>query len=298
MKRKRLKTHSYYHFMLLPGMILLLIFAIVPMFGAIIAFQNYIPSKGILESAWVGLGNFKRLFMLPDFKQILGNTFFIAIGKLVLGTIGSIVFALLLNECRMVRLKKTVQTAVYLPHFLSWVILAVMFSNLFSLTGVVNQIVTFFGGEPTMFLISNNWFRPLMILGETWKEFGYGAIIYVAAMTGIDPTLYEAAGMDGAGRWKRMLHVTLPGIIPQVVLMTILNIGQVLNAGFDQIFNLYSPLVYETGDIIDTYVYRVGMINQQFSLATTVGLFKSVISFILLFGAYKLADKRLGYKVF
>ncbi|WP_104802679.1 ABC transporter permease [Blautia marasmi] len=298
MKRKRLKTQSYYHFMLLPGMILLLIFAIVPMFGAIIAFQNYIPSKGILESAWVGLGNFKRLFMLPDFKQILGNTFFIAIGKLVLGTIGSIVFALLLNECRMVRLKKTVQTAVYLPHFLSWVILAVMFSNLFSLTGVVNQIVTFFGGEPTMFLISNNWFRPLMILGETWKEFGYGAIIYVAAMTGIDPTLYEAAGMDGAGRWKRMLHVTLPGIIPQVVLMTILNIGQVLNAGFDQIFNLYSPLVYETGDIIDTYVYRVGMINQQFSLATTVGLFKSVISFILLFGAYKLADKRLGYKVF
>lgn len=298
MKRKRLKTQSYYHFMLLPGMILLLIFAIIPMFGTIIAFQNYIPSKGILGSAWVGLDNFKRLFMLPDFRQILGNTFFIAIGKLVLGTVGSIVFALLLNECRMVRLKKTVQTAVYLPHFLSWVILAVMFSNLFSLTGVVNQIVTFFGGEPTMFLISNKWFRPLMILGETWKEFGYGAIIYVAAMTGIDPTLYEAAGMDGAGRWKRMLHVTLPGIIPQVVLMTILNIGQVLNAGFDQIFNLYSPLAYETGDIIDTYVYRVGMINQQFSLATTVGLFKSVISFILLFGAYKLADKRLGYKVF
>lgn len=298
MKRKRLKTQSYYHFMLLPGMILLLIFAIIPMFGTIIAFQNYIPSKGILGSAWVGLDNFKRLFMLPDFRQILGNTFFIAIGKLVLGTVGSIVFALLLNECRMVRLKKTVQTAVYLPHFLSWVILAVMFSNLFSLTGVVNQIVTFFGGEPTMFLISNKWFRPLMILGETWKEFGYGAIIYVAAMTGNDPTLYEAAGMDGAGRWKRMLHVTLPGIIPQVVLMTILNIGQVLNAGFDQIFNLYSPLVYETGDIIDTYVYRVGMINQQFSLATTVGLFKSVISFILLFGAYKLADKRLGYKVF
>lgn len=298
MKRKKIKVQSYYHFMLMPGMILLLIFAIIPMFGTVIAFQNYIPSKGILGSAWVGLDNFKRLFMLPDFKQILGNTFFIAIGKLVLGTIGSIIFALLLNECRMMRLKKTVQTAVYLPHFLSWVILAVMFSNLFSLTGVVNQIVTFFGGEPTMFLISNKWFRPLMILGETWKEFGYGAIIYVAAMTGIDPTLYEAAGMDGAGRWKRMLHVTLPGIIPQVVLMTILNIGQVLNAGFDQIFNLYSPLVYETGDIIDTYVYRVGMINQQFSLATTVGLFKSVISFILLFGAYKLADKRLGYKVF
>ncbi|GAA6406580.1 polygalacturonan/rhamnogalacturonan ABC transporter permease [Blautia hominis] len=298
MKRKKIKVQSYYHFMLMPGMILLLIFAIIPMFGTVIAFQNYIPSKGILGSAWVGLDNFKRLFMLPDFKQILGNTFFIAIGKLVLGTIGSIIFALLLNECRMMRLKKTVQTAVYLPHFLSWVILAVMFSNLFSLTGVVNQIVTFFGGEPTMFLISNKWFRPLMILGETWKEFGYGAIIYVAAMTSIDPTLYEAAGMDGAGRWKRMLHVTLPGIIPQVVLMTILNIGQVLNAGFDQIFNLYSPLVYETGDIIDTYVYRVGMINQQFSLATTVGLFKSVISFILLFGAYKLADKLLGYKVF
>lgn len=298
MKRKSFKVESYYHLMLMPGMILLLIFSIIPMFGAVIAFQNYIPAKGISGSVWVGLDNFKRLFMLPDFKQILGNTFFISIGKLVLGTAGSIIFALLLNECHMMKLKKTVQTAVYLPHFLSWVILAVMFSNLFSLTGVVNQIVTFLGGEPTMFLISNQWFRPLMILGETWKEFGYGAIIYVAAMTGIDPTLYEAAGMDGAGRLKRMMHVTLPGIVPQIVLMTILNIGQVLNAGFDQIFNLYSPLVYETGDIIDTYVFRVGMINQQFSLATTVGLFKSVISFILLLGAYKLADKMLGYKVF
>lgn len=284
--------------MLFPGMIFLILFHLIPMVGIIMAFQNFQPAKGIFGSEWIGLENFRRIFLLPDSRQIIGNTVIIAVSKLVLGTIAAVVFALLLNECRNIVLKRIVQTSVYLPHFLSWVILAVMFSNLFSYTGVVNQVAGLFGAEPTMFLVSNKWFRPIMILGDVWKEFGYNSIIYVAAMTGIDPTLYEAGSIDGATRMQTILHITLPGILPTIVLMATLNMGQVLNAGFDQILNLYSPLVYETGDIIDTYVYRVGLLGLQYSFGTAVGLFKSVISFALLVISYRLADKFAGYRIF
>lgn len=284
--------------MLFPGMIFLILFHLIPMVGIIMAFQNFQPAKGIFGSEWIGLENFRRIFLLPDSRQIIGNTVIIAVSKLVLGTIAAVVFALLLNECRNIVLKRIVQTSVYLPHFLSWVILAVMFSNLFSYTGVVNQVAGLFGAEPTMFLVSNKWFRPIMILGDVWKEFGYNSIIYVAAMTGIDPTLYEAGSIDGAARMQTILHITLPGILPTIVLMATLNMGQVLNAGFDQILNLYSPLVYETGDIIDTYVYRVGLLGLQYSFGTAVGLFKSVISFALLVISYRLADKFAGYRIF
>ena len=284
--------------MLFPGMIFLILFHLIPMVGIIMAFQNFQPAKGIFGSEWIGLENFRRIFLLPDSRQIIGNTVIIAVSKLVLGTIAAVVFALLLNECRNIVLKRIVQTSVYLPHFLSWVILAVMFSNLFSYTGVVNQVAGLFGAEPTMFLVSNTWFRPIVILGDVWKEFGYNSIIYVAAMTGIDPTLYEAGSIDGATRMQKIVHITLPGILPTIVLMATLNMGQVLNAGFDQILNLYSPLVYETGDIIDTYVYRVGLLGLQYSFGTAVGLFKSVISFVLLVISYRLADKFAGYRIF
>lgn len=284
--------------MLFPGMIFLILFHLIPMVGIIMAFQNFQPAKGIFGSEWIGLENFRRIFLLPDSRQIIGNTVIIAVSKLVLGTIAAVVFALLLNECRNIVLKRIVQTSVYLPHFLSWVILAVMFSNLFSYTGVVNQVAGLFGAEPTMFLVSNKWFRPIVILGDVWKEFGYNSIVYVAAMTGIDPTLYEAGSIDGATRMQKILHITLPGILPTIVLMATLNMGQVLNAGFDQILNLYSPLVYETGDIIDTYVYRVGLLGLQYSFGTAVGLFKSVISFALLVISYRLADKFAGYRIF
>ncbi|MCI9225724.1 MAG: sugar ABC transporter permease [Acutalibacter sp.] len=284
--------------MLLPGMIFLIIFSIIPMFGIVMAFQNFIPAKGIFGSKFVGLAQFQRLFRLPDFWQILQNTLIIALSKIILGTLLAVVFAVLLNECQNVRYKRFIQTAVYLPHFLSWVILAVMFSNIFSYTGIINQLIMAFGGEPTMFMISNTWFRPIIIGTDVWKEFGYNAVIYVAAMTGIDPTLYEAADIDGAGRWKKILHITLPAILPTIILMGTLSIGNVLNAGFDQVFNMYSPLVYRTGDIIDTYVYREGLVNIQYSFATAVGLFKSVISFGLLALAYKLADKFCGYRIF
>ena len=284
--------------MLLPGMIFLVIFSIIPMFGIVMAFQNFVPAKGIFGSKFVGLAQFQRLFMLPDFRQILENTLIIALSKIIVGTLLAIVFAVLLNECRNVRYKRFIQTAVYLPHFLSWVILAVMFSNIFSYTGIINQLVMALGGEPVMFMISNTWFRPIIIGTDVWKEFGYNAVIYVAAMTSIDPSLYEAADIDGAGRWKKIMHITLPGILPTIILMGTLSIGNVLNAGFDQVFNMYSPLVYRTGDIIDTYVYREGLVNIQYSFATAVGLFKSIISFALLTTAYKLADKFCGYRIF
>ena len=285
--KKRNVTERYYHLMLLPGMAFLFLFHIVPLGGVVIAFQNFKPVKGIFGSQFVGLDNFRRLFYLPDFWQILENTLLIAV-----------VFAVLLNECRSTVLKRLVQTSVYLPHFLSWVILAVMFSNLLSYGGVVNRFLGLFGMEPQMFLVSNKWFRSIAVLGDVWKEFGYNAVVYVAAMTSIDPGLYEAAKIDGANRWDRIWHITIPSILPTIILMMTLNMGQIMNAGFDEIFNLYSPLVYETGDIIDTYVYRVGLTNMQYSFGTAVGLFKSVISFILLAGSYKLADKFAGYRIF
>lgn len=287
-----------YHLMMLPGMVLLLIFHLVPMGGLIMAFQNFMPIKGIFGSDFVGLQNFQRLFKMPTFWKVLRNTIIISVGKLTLVMVASVAFALLLNECRNVKYKRFIQTAVYLPHFLSWVILAVMFSNLFSYTGIMSQLLQLFGGEPTMFMISNEWFRKILIGGEVWKEFGYSAIVYVAAMTNIDPTLYEAAGIDGAGRWKKLVYITLPSIVPTIVLMTTLNVGKILSGGFDQVFNLYSPLVYETGDIIDTYVYRMGLVDLQYSNGTAVGLFKSVIGFVLLVVSYKLADKLVGYRVF
>ncbi len=296
--KKRNATERYYHLMLLPGMAFLFLFHIVPLGGVVIAFQNFKPVKGIFGSQFVGLDNFRRLFYLPDFWQILENTLLIAVGKIGMGMLMAVVFAVLLNECRSTVLKRLVQTSVYLPHFLSWVILAVMFSNLLSYGGVVNRFLGLFGMEPQMFLVSNKWFRSIAVLGDVWKEFGYNAVVYVAAMTSIDPGLYEAAKIDGANRWDRIWHITIPSILPTIILMMTLNMGQIMNAGFDEIFNLYSPLVYETGDIIDTYVYRVGLTNMQYSFGTAVGLFKSVISFILLAGSYKLADKFAGYRIF
>lgn len=298
-RRKKISSEVVtYNLMMIPGVLQRIIFCIIPLLGVVIAFENYVPAKGVFGSTWVGLENFKFMFLIPNSWKVLRNTVIIAVTKIILNIIVPVVFALLLNEVRHARYKKGIQTVVYLPHFLSWVILGGIFSSMFSLNGVANQIVSFFGGEPTMFLGSNKWFRPIIYITDVWKNFGYGAIIYLAALTGIDPTLYEAAAMDGAGRFKQMLHVTLPGLVPTIILMTTLSLGNVLNAGFDQIFNLYSPLVYETGDIIDTYVYRLGLVDMQYSLSTAVGLMKSLVSSMLIIVSYTLADKLAGYKIF
>jgi len=296
MKKQPFAFH--YHLMLLPGIVLLILFSIVPMFGITIAFQNFKPGLGFWRSEWVGFDNFKYLFELPDSRIILFNTLFIAIGKIIANMIVPVVFALLLNEVRAAWLKRSVQTIVYLPHFLSWVILAGILTDLLSMDGLINQMLGAFGAKPIMFLGSNSWFPGIVIGSDVWKEFGFGTIVYLAALTGINPSLYEAAAIDGATRMQQLRYITLPSLKPTIILLATLSLGNVLNAGFDQIFNLYNPLVYDSGDIIDTYVYRAGLLQVQYGLATAVGLLKSVISFVLIIISYVLASKFANYRIF
>ncbi|WP_136608078.1 ABC transporter permease [Paenibacillus dokdonensis] len=296
MKKQPFELH--YHLMLLPGILLLILFSIVPMFGITIAFQNFKPGLGFWHSEWVGLDNFRYLFELPDSRNIFLNTIYIAVLKIVANMIVPVVFALLLNEVRTVLLKRSVQTIVYLPHFLSWVILAGIISDLLSMDGLINQILSGVGIEPIMFLGSNHWFPGIIVTSDVWKEFGFGTIVYLAALTGINPALYEAASIDGASRLQQLRFITLPSLKPTIILLATLSLGNVLNAGFDQIFNLYNPLVYDSGDIIDTYVYRAGLLQVQYGLATAVGLLKSVISFVLIIISYVLASKFANYRIF
>ena len=268
------------------------------MFGVIMAFQDFSPNRGFFRSDWVGLENFEYLMRLSEAKKVLVNTLIIAGGKLILNLLIPITFAILLNECRNLKYKKLVQTIVYLPHFISWVILANIISNIFGYDGVVNALFGLFGAEPQVLLGNPELFRGILIGTDVWKEFGYGAVIYLAALTGIDPNLYEAAAIDGAGRWQLMRHITLPSLAPTIVLMCTLSLGNILNGGFDQVFNLYNASVYSTGDIIDTWVYRMGLVNIQYSLATCAGLLKSVVSLIMISVSYACAHKFADYKIF
>ncbi|HNX61986.1 MAG TPA: ABC transporter permease subunit [Candidatus Limiplasma sp.] len=288
------------HLMILPGVILLLMFHYIPMAGIVIAFQKFIPAKGLFgNQKWIGLDNFDYVFHLPNFLSVINNTVVIASYKIVLGLIVPIVFAILINEMKNKRFKSLIQTTIYLPHFLSWVVLGGILIDMLSPSdGLVNKFIKLTGGDPVFFLGDNHWFRFTLIFSETWKEFGYGTIVYLAAITGIDPNLYEAAQIDGANRWKQTLHVTLPGMRMVIVLLMVLSLGNLLNAGFDQVFNLYSPTVYESGDIIDTFVYRIGMLDAQFGVATAVGLFKSVISFVFVSVAYFCAYRFADYRIF
>lgn len=292
------KFLKHYYIMLIPAVIWLVLFNIVPMFGIVMAFEDFNPSLGMWKSPFIKLENFKYMFQMSDIKQIMSNTIIIAVGKIIANLIVPLVFAILLNELCVQKLYRPIQTIVYLPYFLSWVILAKIVLNIFGYVGPINSVINFFGGESVNFFGTASMFRPLVIGTDIWKNFGYNAIIYLATMLGIPPEFYEAAAVDGAGRFKRIWHITLPGIKMTVALLAILSLGNVLNAGFDQIFNLYNPLVYSTGDILDTWVYRAGLINLQFSLATAVGLLKSVVSLVLITLGYWLADKFAGYKLF
>jgi len=298
-KKKAVDTENLsYHMMLLPGIIILFVFATLPLIGVVMAFQNYVPAKGFFNSEWVGLEHFKRMIEMPDSLQILNNTLIIAIFKMILGIIVPVVFSLILNELHSKTYKRVVQTVVYMPHFLSWVILGGIFINVLSLGGVVNHLLKSVGFEPIMFLGSNDWFRPIIILTDTWKSFGFGTIIYLAALTAVDPNLYEAAVIDGANRFQRCWHVTLPAIVPTIILLTTLSLGNILSAGFDQIYNMYNPIVYKTGDIIDTYVFRMGLERLQFSFGAAVGLLKSLVSALLISLSYFLASKFSNYRIF
>ena len=296
--KKRLKREIPFHLMLLLPVLFLAVFSFAPLFGILMAFQDYIPAKGILQSRWVGLENFDFIFSLPSTRQIFANTIIISLGKLAAGIIVPVFFALLLNEIRVIAFKRTVQTIVYLPHFLSWVVLANVVSSILGFDGPINSLIQSMGHDPILFLGSNVWFRPVIILSDCWKEFGYGSIIYLSALTSIDPGLYESASLDGASRLQKIFYITLPMLVPTIVLMMALNLGNILNAGFDQIFNLYNPLVYETGDIIDTYVYRIGLIDMQYSLATAVGLIKSVIGFVLIMSFNLVSRKLVSRSIF
>ena len=297
-KRRSFKLQTHYWLMVVPGLLWLFFFNLVPLSGIIIAFEDYVPGLGPWRSEFNGLENFEYLFSMADAKRVIVNTIVIACSKVVLNLVVPLLFALLLNEVKNLRYKKFIQTAVYLPHFLSWVILASVILNIFGLDGIVNKIGGLFGAEPVIWFSESSYFRQLIVGTDVWKEFGFNAVIFLAALTGIDPNLYEAASIDGCGKFRSVFYITLPGIMPTIVLVGVLGLSNVLNAGFDQVFNLYNPMVYSTGDILDTWVYRIGLVNLQFSLATTAGLFKSVISFVMIVLSYTAAYKFADYKVF
>jgi putative aldouronate transport system permease protein len=293
-----LKREWSLHVMIFLPLVFIIIYRYVPMAGIVMAFQQYKPGLGIFKSPWTGLQNFQILFSLSSFTVSIRNTVIIALAKIAFGILVPVIFALMLNEVRRFQLKRTIQTIVYLPHFISWVILAGVIVKLLSQFGIVNQFLGAFGIKPVIFLADKGKFPYIIVFTDIWKEFGYSSIVYLAAITGIDPNLYEAAAIDGAGRWRQTLHITLPGILPVIILMTALSLGRVLDAGFDQVFNLYSPVVYQTGDIIDTFIYRMAFESSQFSISTAAGLFKSVIGCIFLVTSYRLAWKISGYRIF
>jgi len=288
------------HMMILPSVIIVGIFSYLPMYGIKIAFQRFIPAFGFFgKQAWIGLNNFRYVLSMPNTFRVLGNTLYIAIWKIVLGLLVPIIFAILLGELRSVRLKKTIQTIVYFPHFLSWVVLAgILLDLLSSQYGLVNELIKFFGGDPIFFLGNKQWFPITMIVSDVWKNFGFKSVVYAAAMLSVDTNLYEAAAIDGAGRFRQVWLIDLPGMRMVIILMTVLSLGDVLNAGFDQVYNLINPMVYETGDIIDTLVYRMGLLEAQYGPATAVGLFKSVVSFILISTSYWTAYRLFDYRIF
>lgn len=278
-------------FLLIPGILFFAIFRYVPMYGLKIAFQDYNqydPSK----STWVGLQQFIDLFSKKSFIPVLRNTIVISLLKLILGFPIPVILAMMMNEMKSMKFKKVSQTLLYLPHFISWVILSGIIMTLLDPdNGMITNFLQMITGERIMVLPDSRYFVPMLIITDIYKGLGWGTIIYFAAISGIDPVLYEAASIDGAGKWKQALHVTLPCIIPTIVIQFILSCGNILNAGFDQIFMLYTSHVYDVADIIDTYVYRMGIINNDYSFSTAAGMFKSVVALIMILTVNQIAKK-------
>ncbi|RAU96381.1 sugar ABC transporter permease [Paenibacillus sp. YN15] len=294
-KLKRFRqVYAYFdlYLLLVPGLLFLLIFKYTPMYGIIIAFQDFNIFEGIAGSAWVGLEQFHKLIQSSEFGQVFSNTLLISLYKIVLLFPIPIFVALFLNEVSKMWFKRSVQTIIYLPHFLSWVIVSGLFVNILSPSGgLVNQVIQWFGGDAISFMADNRFFRSVVVFTAGWKEVGWNAIIFIAAIAGIDQDQYEAAAMDGAGRIKQMFYITLPNIAPTIMLMLILRIGNLLDAGTEQILTMYNPVVYDTGDVIGTYVYRMGLGHMDYSFSTAVGLFNSVIGFTLLVSGNFLSKK-------
>ncbi len=290
----RLWKERYLYILLLPGLLYFLIYRYVPMAGNIIAFQDYSAFQGFLNSEWVGLKHFKTIFEDQEVIRVLWNTLYLSFLQIVFAFPVSIILALMLNEVRNTFFKRTIQSIVYLPHFLSWVVVIGLVTILLKSDGIVNRVLgTVFGMEPIAFLQDPNWFMPLVVLEVIWKESGWSTIIFLAALSGINPSLYEAAAVDGANRWRQIWHITLPALRSTIIILLILRLGSVLDVGFEQIYLMLTPFTMEVGNVLDTFVYFKGIQNSDFSFATAVGLFKSIVGLILIVGANRLA-KRFG----
>ena len=300
--RKSFKKYWLLYCMLIPGVLWYLLFKYLPMGGLVIAFEKYAPFsglEGIFTSKWVGFNNFAKFFKSIYAERLIMNSLVISLKKLIVCFPSSIILAILLNAIPSARYKKSIQTVSYIPHFLSTVVVCSIVRTVTSTDGgIINVVIKMLGGEPIVFLGSNAHFQGVLVLTELWKTIGWNSIVYLAAMTGIDPELYEAATVDGADWHHKIVHVTLPAIAPIVSLMFILRCGELLNAGFEQVFLLYSSSVYETADIIDTFVYRLAFKNMQYSMSTAAGLMKNVISCMLIVTSYRLAYKLTGYYIF
>lgn len=279
---KDLKKNRNLYLMILPIIIYYIVFRYYPMYGAQIAFRNYSPHRGILGSPWVGLKNFQAFFRNIYFGRLIVNTLSINIKNLLIGFPAPIILALLLNEVHSAFFKKSVQTITYLPHFISTVVIAGMVLQFTATDGFLTQIMVHFGFPQQNMMLNPDFFQNIYVASDIWQGIGWGSIIYIAAISGISGDLYEAAQIDGAGKWKQMLHVTLPGIMPTIITMFILQVGNMMNLGFEKIILLYNPSIYEKADVISTFVYRMGIIDQNYSFSTAVGLFNSVINLVLL----------------
>jgi len=296
---RNLKKFSWLYIMMILPLAYFTVFQYIPLWNAQIAFKDFKPLLGVWGSPFVGFSNFLTFFRSYYFEQLISNTLIISLLKLIIGLPSAIFLAVALYKTCFLRFRALVQTVVYLPHFLSWVIMfGVLLMMLSPGEGLINDIIKSVGGKPITFLTSPDWFRLIVVGSDIWKETGWGTIIYLAALLGIDPTLYEAAAVDGASRLQRIWYISLPGILPVVAIITMLRLGHILNAGFNQIFILYSLPVYSVGDIIDTWVYRSGILDFQFSLATAVGLFKGVFGLILVMVANRLARRIAGSGIY
>ncbi|KRE33037.1 protein lplB [Paenibacillus sp. Soil724D2] len=285
-------TNYDLYLLLVPGLLVLFVFKYAPMYGIIIAFQDFNIFDGFAGSKWVGLDQFEKLIHSEEFYQVFMNTLLISIYKIVLLFPVPIIIALFLNEVRKAFFKKTIQTIIFLPHFLSWVIISGLFINILSPSGgLVNNMIQWFGGTPISFFLDNQFFRSVVVFTAGWKESGWNAIIFIAAIAGIEQEQYEAASIDGAGRMKQMFHITLPGIMPTIILILILRMGYLLEAGTEQILTMYNSVVYQSGDVIGTFVYRQGLGQQDYSFSTAVGLFNSLVGFILIVAGNELSKK-------
>lgn len=283
--------HKTIYFMAIPVIAYYVLFHYMPMFGAQIAFKDFSPGKGIMDSPWVGFKHFTSFFEGVYFSRVVLNTIFINLYGLIFGFPAPIILALLLNELRSNRFKRLVQTISYLPHFISIMVICGMILDFTSTDGLVNQIIAAFGGTREPLMLKPELFKGIYVGTDIWQQVGWGSIIYLAALTGIDSELYEAAVLDGAGRWKQMLNITLPGIAPTIIILLILRIGQMMNVGFEKIILLYNPVTYSSADVISSFVYRKGLMEFSYSFSTAVGLFNSLINFLLLISANALSKK-------